>query len=78
MRQVGNKPVINESIRESRSYRELSAYDAVGMAEGFVEANEEQRLAAWQWLHDSGMAYTLQGAFGRMCQALIQHGDIDE
>lgn len=57
--------------------QKLSAYDAVGIAEGFVEAeNEEQVIQAWQQLHDSGLAYRLQGWFGRTARDMIDQGVI--
>ncbi len=56
-----------------------TSYDAVGMAEGFVEApNEEAQIEAWQYLHDTGMAYSLQGWFGRTARDLIEQGIINE
>ena len=57
----------------------LSNYDAVGIAEGFVEADsEEQVIEAWQHLHDTGLAYTLQGWFGRTAHSLIEQGIIQD
>ena len=48
---------------------------AVGIAEGFVEAEtEDQVVEAWQYLIDTGMAWTLQGWFGRSAQTLIDEG----
>lgn len=59
--------------------RTMSDYDATGIAEGFVEAeSEEQIIAAWQQLHDTGLAYRLQGWFGRTAQDLISRGVITE
>lgn len=53
----------------------MDSYTAVGLAEGFVEAkNEEQIIEAWQYLIDTGQAWTLQGFFGRTAQALIDQG----
>lgn len=68
------------NIRETAYYKEMTQYDAVGIAEGFVEGDgtEEQLLAAWQYLHDTRMAYSLQGWFGRTAQRLISDGHIME
>jgi len=56
----------------------MDSYNAVGIAEGFVEAeSEEQVLEAWQYLHDTGLGYQLQGAFGRTLKALIDGGYIN-
>ena len=53
----------------------LSNYDAVGIAEGFVEADsEEQVIEAWQHLIDTGLAWQLQGWFGRTAMELINEG----
>lgn len=52
----------------------LSNYTAVGRAEGFVEGTEEEQIEAWQHLIDTGMAWTLQGWFGRQAVALIEAG----
>jgi len=53
----------------------MTDYDAVGMAEGFVEcSSEEVQIAAWQHLIDTGLAYRLQGFFGRTAENLIQAG----
>ena len=56
----------------------MSNYEAVGIAEGFIEAdNPDQVIQAWQQLHDTGLAYKLQGWFGRNCRALIEDGIIE-
>ena len=51
--------------------------DAVGIAEGFIEAeSEDQVIEAWQYLIDTGLAWKLQGWFGRTAAALIEQGII--
>lgn len=56
----------------------MDSYTAVGIAEGFVEAeSEEQILEAWQYLVTSGLAWSLQGSFGRTARDLIEAGLIE-
>ena len=56
----------------------MDNFTAVGIAEGFIEADsEEQVLAAWQHLVNTGMAWRLQGWFGRTAQHLIDQGLIE-
>jgi hypothetical protein len=51
---------------------------AVFIAEGIEQAkSEDEFIAAWQYLHDSGMAYRLQGWFGRRCQDMIREGILE-
>lgn len=66
----------NSNIRETETYKNLTSYNAVGLAEGFVEGDEDEQIAAWQWLHDTRMAYSLQGWFGRTATKLIENGII--
>ena len=55
----------------------MDNFTAVGIAEGFIEPeSEEQFLQAWQWLVDTGLAWQLQGWFGRTAQAMIDNGYI--
>ena len=57
----------------------MTNYQAVAIAEGFEEAkSEEQVQKAWQQLHDTGLAYKLQGWFGRTARNLIEQGIIKE
>jgi len=56
----------------------MNNYQAIGIAEGFIEAeSEEQVIEAWQYLVDTGLAWTLQGWFGRQAAALIEAGAIN-
>ncbi len=53
----------------------MDSYTAVGIAEGFIACNNEgEYLRAWQYLIDTGMAYQLQGWFGRTANQLIEAG----
>ena len=54
---------------------EMDNFNAVGIAEGFIECDdEEQFIEAWQYLVDNGMAWSLQGWFGRTANSMIEHG----
>lgn len=56
----------------------MDSYQAVGLAEGFIEAeSEEQVLEAWQYLHDTRLGYGLQGCFGRTIRQLLEEGLIN-
>lgn len=56
----------------------MDAYLATGIAEGFEEAeDEEQVIEAWQFLVDTGMAWQLQGWFGRQAASMIEAGVLD-
>ena len=54
---------------------QVNVFNAVGIAEGFLEAeSEEQVLEAWQFLVNSGIVWQLQGWFGRTATQLIERG----
>jgi hypothetical protein len=53
----------------------FDTYEAVGIAEGFITvSSEEEYLGAWQLLVDTGLAWNLQGWFGRTANQLIEDG----
>lgn len=57
----------------------MDSYQAVGLAEGFIEAeSEEQVIEAWQYLHDTRIGYGLQGFFGRTLTQLLDEGVITQ
>lgn len=56
----------------------MDDFTATMIAEGVEEADEETQREAWQHLHDTGLAYRLQGWFGRQVHALIAAGEINE
>jgi hypothetical protein len=55
----------------------MDNYLAIGIAEGFEQAeSEDQVIEAWQHLVDTGLAWQLQGWFGRTASDLIDQGII--
>jgi len=56
----------------------MDDYTATMIAEGVEEADYDTQVAAWQYLHDTGLAYRLQGWFGRQARHLIYRGIILE
>jgi hypothetical protein len=56
----------------------MTPFEAVMIAEsGDDQYSEDQIIEAWQYLHTSGLAYQLQGWFGRTAQSLITQGVIN-
>ena len=51
-------------------------YDASACVEGFdgLDHDEDEILSAWQYLVDTGLAWTLQGWYGRTANELINAG----
>ena len=53
----------------------MTDYKAVGIAEGFIECQDEETIIkAWQHLIDTRLAFKLQGTFGRTARDLIKQG----
>ena len=53
----------------------MSDMDAMLIAEGAQEADsDEQYIQAWQHLINTGLAWSLQGFFGRTASMMIQEG----
>ena len=55
----------------------MKPVDAVMIAEGVTPSNQEELIQAWQYLVDTGLAYKLQGWFGRTATQLIEEGIIN-
>lgn len=48
---------------------------AIDIAEGYQDPkNEAEYIAAWQQLIDTGLAWSLQGWFGRTAKHMIEQG----
>jgi Leu/Phe-tRNA-protein transferase len=57
----------------------MDTYRATGLAEGWIYTEDENEvIEAWQHLHDTGVAYKLQGWFGRTAVGLIEQGIINK
>jgi len=52
---------------------------AIDICEGLVTPDtEDEQIQAWQHLIDTGLAWQLQGHFGRMAAQLIEQGICSE
>jgi hypothetical protein len=63
------------NYRKTKFYKSLDSFRAVAYAEGFGEgegASVVEQLTAWQYLHDTRLAYCLQSWFGRTATALLK------
>lgn len=66
-------------IQATPEYKKMNPYLATSIAEGFdggEDATNEEIIAAWQYLHDTRLAYQLQGWFGRQAVNMIENGII--
>lgn len=55
----------------------MDIFTATMIAEGAEPADPERQREAWQLLVNTGVAWQLQGWFGRMAQAMIAAGDVE-
>ena len=54
----------------------MDSYRAVALAEGFEEGSDEEVIEAWQYLVNTGLAWSLQGWFDRTASQLLNEGVI--
>ena len=53
----------------------MSNVEAIDIAEGYQDPKDEaEYIAAWQQLIDTGLAWSLQGWFGRTAKYMIEQG----
>lgn len=57
----------------------MTAFQACAIVEGFdgEEHDQDEVLAAWQYLVDTSLAWRLQGWYGRTAMALIEEGLVE-
>jgi hypothetical protein len=59
----------------SKEKKKLDDYTATMIAEGVIEiTHHEDYIEAWQHLIDTGLAWRLQGWFGRAAHRMIEEG----
>ena len=69
---------MNKTINQ-RTKVNWTPYLATGVAEGFEEADSfDETVEAWAYLIKTGLAWNLQGWFGRSAARIIEGGTIDK
>jgi len=61
----------------AKKKKKMDNFTAVSICEGFCggeNASREEQIEAWQHLIDTGLAWSLQGWFGRTAHNLIEQG----
>lgn len=83
LQSVGHRDIVvkvNEADKSKsgfnpRSGRNWDAYSAVGVAEGFEEADStDEQIEAWAYIAANGLYRQLQGFFGRQIKSMVDYG----
>ena len=70
---------MNLNLNQFEDGVEITSYMATGYAEGFEEtSNPVDIIKAWAYLIRTGMAWSLQGSFGRTASGIIDSGLISD
>lgn len=64
------------NIRDTEEYKNMTFSDMLSLTYGEADSEEEQ-LAFWQKMVDTGMAWQLEGFYGRTAMSLIEGGVIE-
>ncbi len=57
----------------------MDLHTAIGKCEGYIKCDTaEEEVKAWQFLVDTGMAWQLQGWFGRQAESMLAMGILKE
>lgn len=64
------------SVRDSKEYQEMTFGEMLSLTYNDPESDEEA-LAFWQKMVDTGIVWTLEGFFGRTAMSLIEEGLIE-
>ncbi len=68
------------NYRDTDFYKQLTPFRATMICEGASDedVDPDEYMAAWQYLHDKRLAYTLQGWFGRRASEYVSAGLIHQ
>jgi len=64
------------SVRETEEYKSMTIGDMLSLTYN-DPVSDEEALAFWQKMVDTGMAWRLEGWFGRTAVSLIESGEIE-
>jgi len=68
------KPKRKTALKKKIRARKMTSYLATGLAEGFEQGTPAEQKRAWQFLVDTGLAWRLQGWFGRNASSMLEAG----